>query len=160
MSKNLNGKCERRGCRVRNCSELPAVFYFNHFYIFKLILRTWLFCLYTNCPEDYKEDTHMHTHFKFIHFCTGYWEDQLCNCIFLQRDIFSSLNSSWQRSECLTFLKCKVILLLQRVNGSLMIVSLNLRDLMRRLADRRGCHCTCSSQDSITVIRQQFQRLC
>lgn len=48
---------------------------------------------------------------------TGHWKDQLRDRIFLQRDIISSLNSSWQRSECLTFLKCKVILLLQRVNG-------------------------------------------
>ncbi len=78
-------------------------------------------------------DDSQHTH--TFHLFTVQWVFEgiscVCDCIFLQRDIISSLNSSWQRSECLTFLKCKAILLLQRVNGRLMIVPLNLRDLMQ-----------------------------
>lgn len=86
------------------------------------------FCLYNSCLRM-TVDTHTPL---ICSLYSGYLRGSVvCDCIFLQRDIISSLNSSWQRSECLTFLKCKAILLLQRVNGRLMIVPLNLRDLMQ-----------------------------
>ena len=90
--------------------------------------QTWATHTHThaNTRTSHTDNTHKHEHIHsrthaqthtHMPICSLYWRylkgAVLCKRIFPQKDIISSLSSSWQRSERLTFLKCKAIRLLQ-----------------------------------------------